>query len=160
MHALPNITLTKLAAAFVLIGIAMPAKAADVRIIDGDTLKIGDTTYRLWGIDAPEKGQQCERQGNYYDCGAYARLALTAFVGDTTPICESKNKDRYGRSVAQCLVNGIDLGDWLVNNGFALDYPAFSKGYYRAIQDMAESNARGIWQGDFTMPWEWREKRR
>lgn len=157
---LPIFPLAIPAAAFVLLSMAVPAYAADTRIIDGDTLMIGDTTYRLWGIDAPEKGQQCERLGDYYDCGAYARLALTAFIGDTTPICEIKNQDRYGRSVARCLVDGIDLGDWLVNNGFALDYPTFSNGYYRTLQDMAEAGRRGIWQGDFTLPWEWREERR
>ena len=27
--------------------------------IDGDTIKLDGTTYRLWGIDAPESKQAC-----------------------------------------------------------------------------------------------------
>ncbi|MEL6794848.1 MAG: thermonuclease family protein, partial [Pseudomonadota bacterium] len=35
--------------------LAGPAQAGTARVIDGDTLDIGDTRYRLHGIDAPER---------------------------------------------------------------------------------------------------------
>ena len=35
--------------------------AAQTRVIDGDTLELGGTVYRLNGIDAPEFGQTCGR---------------------------------------------------------------------------------------------------
>jgi endonuclease YncB( thermonuclease family) len=29
--------------------------------------------------------------------------------------------DQYGRTVAACTAGGVDLGDWLASNGYALD---------------------------------------
>lgn len=44
-----------------------------VRVVDGDTLQIGQTTYRLFGIDAPEHGQKCAtRGGGSWSCGKEA----------------------------------------------------------------------------------------
>lgn len=37
------------------------ATAASVTVIDGDTIEQDGTTYRINGIDAPEKGQECRR---------------------------------------------------------------------------------------------------
>ncbi len=135
-----------------------PSAAAEVYIIDGDTLKVDGTTYRLWGVDAPEQGQQCERDGEYYDCGLYARFALQVFVGEAQVRCEKVNKDRYRRTVAKCFVGTTDLGSWLVANGFAVEYPRYSRGYYASEQDLAETGQRGIWAGDFTLPWAWRRE--
>ena len=36
----------------------MPA-LAQVVTVDGDTIRLAGTTWRLWGIDAPEMGQTC-----------------------------------------------------------------------------------------------------
>jgi endonuclease YncB( thermonuclease family) len=35
------------------------APIAAQTIVDGDTIKLNGTTYRLWGIDAPEMHQTC-----------------------------------------------------------------------------------------------------
>ena len=56
--------------AFGLSLIVAPLKAGAVevsgpaRIIDGDTLVIGETTIRLHGIDAAETGQRCAGEGH------------------------------------------------------------------------------------------------
>ncbi len=36
---------------------------------------------------------------------------------------------RYKRAVAICTVSGVDLAEWLVENGLALDWLQYSKGY-------------------------------
>ena len=36
--------------------------------------------------------------------------------------------DRYGRTVAVCSIDGVDLAEWLVRNGLALDWPMYSQG--------------------------------
>jgi len=55
--------------------------------------------------------------------------------------------DRYGRTVASCAVNGVDLVDWLVRHGLALDWPRYSFGRYSFAQDEALRSESGIWAG-------------
>jgi endonuclease YncB( thermonuclease family) len=66
------------------------------------------------------------------------------------------NLDQYGRTVATCSVGDADLGEWLVHNGLALDWPRFSKGRYEADQRDAERAGRGIWSGSYVEPWLYR----
>lgn len=129
---------------------------AGVRVIDGDTLEVGAETIRLWGIDAPEGGQSCERAGVSYDCGAEARAALSRLVLGRTVRCEARYKDRYGRTVARCFTGSVDVGSELVRQGWALDYERYSKGHYRQDQAEAEAEGHGLWSGTFEPPWEWR----
>jgi endonuclease YncB( thermonuclease family) len=51
---------------------------------------------------------------------------------------------------------GPDLGQWLVANGYALDWPQYSKGKYDDAQHKAEKAGRGIWAGSFVEPWRYR----
>ena len=48
--------------------------------------------------------------------------------------CTSVSEDQYGRAVATCSISGTDLGEWLVRNGLALDWPQYSKGTYAAAE--------------------------
>ena len=45
--------------AAILLLVVSPIGTAAQTITDGDTLKQGGVTYRLWGIDAPEAKQVC-----------------------------------------------------------------------------------------------------
>jgi endonuclease YncB( thermonuclease family) len=60
---------------------------------------------------------------------------------------------RYRRTVAVCSIDGVDLADWLVRSGLALDWPTYSKGKYDAAQRDAEHAGRGIWEGTYVEPW-------
>jgi hypothetical protein len=60
------------------------------------------------------------------------------------------------RTVATCLVGGADLGDWLVRNGLALDWPEYSKRKYDDVQREAEQAGRGMWAGSYVEPWLYR----
>ncbi len=44
--------------------------------------------------------------------------------------CNPISLDLYERTVATCTVGGVDLGEWLVRNGLALDWPEYSNGQY------------------------------
>jgi endonuclease YncB( thermonuclease family) len=114
-------------------------------IIDGDTLEIHGTRIRLWGIDAPESSQLCRGDDSLqYRCGAKAANDLDAFIANRPVSCLPISLDRYGRTVATCAVGGADLGDWLVRNGLALDWPEYSKRKYDAAQRDAERAGRGM----------------
>lgn len=128
-----------------------------VSVIDGDTLEIHGTSIRLWGIDAPESSQLCRGEdSSQYRCGAQAANDLDAFIARRPVNCVPLNLDQYGRTVATCSVGGIDLGEWLVRNGLALDWSQYSKGKYNGAQRDAERTGRGIWKGSYVEPWLYR----
>lgn len=140
-----------------LIG-ASASAAEPVRVIDGDGIELAGQSVRLWGIDAPELRQECSADGRRYPCGEKAKAALTAFLRAAAPICETVNRDRFGRQVARCEVSGEDLGALMVRSGWAVDWPRYSKGAYAADQGAAEAAGRGLWAGFFVAPWEWRQQ--
>jgi hypothetical protein len=71
--------------------------------------------------------------------------------GKTAP-CATRELDQYGRTVAVCSVSSLDIDDWLVRRGLAIDYAYYSKGKYRAAQDEASKAHLGIWAGEFIEP--------
>jgi endonuclease YncB( thermonuclease family) len=125
--------------AVLILGPTLAALADDLigqaSIIDADTLEIRGSRIRLWGIDAPESTQLCRgADSERYRCGAKAANNLDAFIASRPVNCLPINLDRYGRTVATCAVGGVDLGEWLVQNGLALDWPQYSKGKWRATE--------------------------
>jgi endonuclease YncB( thermonuclease family) len=137
---------------------ATPASADNLAgpasIIDGDTLDISGTRIRLWGIDAPESNQQCRGEDStQYPCGTKAANSLEAFLHKRPIDCSPVSLDQYGQTFAVCSVDGVDIADWLVRNGFALDWPQYSKGKYDRAQREAEHAGRGIWKGSYVEPW-------
>lgn len=92
-------------------------------IIDGDTIRCGSVRVRLWGIDAPERDTPA---------GPPSTRALAQIINGGTIMCEQKDTDRYGRTVALCRLNGVDIAAEMVRQGQAKDYPRYSGGYYAA----------------------------
>jgi endonuclease YncB( thermonuclease family) len=138
------------------------ASAADLagvpRVVDGDTVIIGDTRIRLEGIDAPETDQFClDADGKKWTCGISARNALDKHVAGRSVVCADKGRDRYGRTLAVCSIGAEDLNAWMVQEGLALAYIQYSNAY---VREEAESRAarRGLWAGAFIAPWEWRHR--
>ena len=127
-------------------------------VIDGDTIEIHGQRIRLWGIDAPEGRQPCTRDGKPWRCGTEAANALDRHLDGATVACTVRDIDRYRRVVAKCEVRGRDVGNWLVSEGWALDYSRYSKSAYAAAEATAKDAKRGVWAGAFEPPWEWRRR--
>lgn len=126
-------------------------------VVDGDTLEIHGQRIRLSGIDAPESDQLCrDAESNHYRCGQKAANDLAAFIDRRPVVCIEVDRDRYRRAVAVCTVGGVDLADWLVRGGLALDWPQYSRGDYAAAQKDAERAGKGMWAGSFVRPWDYR----
>ena len=70
--------------------------------------------------------------------------------------CVPQARDRFARVVATCYQGTDDLARWLVAQGLALDWPRYSGGTYADAEDAARRAERGMWQGAFVPPWEWR----
>ena len=52
--------------------VAIGATFGTARIIDGDTIQVAGQRIRLYGIDAPEINQLCQRKGAPWLCGVEA----------------------------------------------------------------------------------------
>lgn len=129
-------------------------------VVDGDTLDIRGTRIRLHGIDAPESAQTCrDSSGAEYRCGQQTALRLSDFINRRPVSCQHRDTDRYGRIVAVCKVGGADLNEWLVREGLAIAYRQYSSDYVAAEQE-AKANKRGIWDGTFEQPAEFRRRKR
>ena len=115
----------------VLLAVASSSLAGEpLRIIDGDGFELNGENVRLWGIDAPEMDQQCSRDGETFQCGAFAKDMLAALIGSDIPDCEKVDTDRYKRTIARCTVGGRDLGSLMVQSGWAVDFTRYSRGHY------------------------------
>ncbi|MGH6781030.1 MAG: thermonuclease family protein [Sphingomonadaceae bacterium] len=134
------------------------AAGQQVIVRDGDTLQIGKTEYRLSGIDAPEYRQDCaDVAGRAWPCGRQARSRLAALVATGDLGCTPRATDRYGRAIATCRAKGApDIAEAMVAAGLAINEGGFGEGDYAGIEAEARAAKRGIWQGRFTPPAEWR----
>lgn len=129
------------------------------KVVDGDTLVINGTRVRLEGIDAPEASQTCKRRllGSWA-CGTEATGALARAVQDKQVRCEPRGLDKYGRTLGVCFLGQQDVNAWMVRQGHAWAFIKYSTSY---VREEAEAKALrvGVWQGEATPPWEYREHR-
>lgn len=129
-------------------------------VIDGDSLTVkqddAPLTIRLTGIDAVEYRQLCTRAAELWSCGREARAALEKLAGRGSLHCEFAAKDRYGRTLAACRTaafpDGIDLAAEMVRLGWAVA----TSDSYLIEEAEAQAKRRGIWQGEFAQPADWR----
>ena len=130
-----------------------------VRVTDGDSIKIGNTRVRLHGIDAPEKKQSCKRNSHTWRCGSEATSRLRGMLDGREVHCKGNRKDRYGRLLAVCFVNGTNVNAAMVQSGLTLAYRKYSSDYVSQERD-AKRGKRGLWAGKFVAPWNWRRSKR
>lgn len=136
---------------------AHPVIAGVASVVDADTLDIHGTRIRLTGVDAPEHGQQClDPKSKFVRCGQISANALDAFINSNPVSCAVEDKDRYGRSLAECTVRGQSVQAWLVSNGYAVAYRSYSTKYVPEEQAARKAKA-GIWADRFVYPWDWRK---
>jgi len=131
------------------------ASATAQTVVDGDTIKLDGTMYRLWGIDAPEQNQSC----GDWQAGAEATRTLFGLMSGHTIACSPKTTDRYGRTVALCRADGADLGAAMVRMGMAWAFLRFSLDYLPE-EAAARNEALGIHARDCMPAWTWRARRK
>ena len=126
-----------------------------VGISDGDTIKVlrdgKAITVRLYGIDAPEDGQ---------DYSNKAKQALSALVFGQTVTVEAKETDLYKRIIGRIkLQDGRYANEELVSQGFAWWYQEYAKKDtgLKELEAQAKSAKRGLWADQSPIPpWEYR----
>ena len=107
------------------------------RIVDGDTIKASNLTIRLLGINTPERGEK------YHD---EAEKFLSDLIQNKTVKLEfGKDKiDKYGRTLAYIFLDGENINQKQIDNGFAnyyflsgkdVHYNDFANSWSKCIQE-------------------------
>jgi endonuclease YncB( thermonuclease family) len=131
-----------------------------VSVMDGDSFRRGSQRVRLFGIDAPELAQKClDRKGWLYACGLSAKQALQELIGSSEIRCDIVERDKYRRDVARCRKDGLDINREMVWLGWAIAYKGHSIDYLVA-EATARNAKRGLWQGQFQSPEDFRAEQR
>ncbi len=128
-----------------------------IAITDGDTLKARcdnqTVTVRLTEIDAPEKKQPY---------GQVSKQSLTQLCLQKPTELQTQGKDKYGRTLAVVVCNGVNANREQVRRGLAWMYDQYAtqQSWY-ADQDAAHKAKRGLWADARPIaPWVWRHSKR
>lgn len=120
------------------------------RIVDGDTIVVGDETVRLIGIDTPET----KKPGTPVQCFGRAATAETTRLVDgerVRLVLDVEKRDRYGRLLAYVYRRSDDrfVNAELVRRGFAgaATYPPNVEHAerFRRLEREAREAGRGLW---------------
>ena len=126
------------------------------KVIDGDTIHIGNNKIRLHGIDAPEQKQTCSFEGNEWNCGQDATFFLSNLINKKSVSCRVNDIDQYKRLVAVCFIDNININQIMIISGWAIAYRYYSKDFIKE-EKIAKKNKIGIWRGTFEEPYIYRK---
>lgn len=108
------------------------------RVIDGDTIVLGERRLRFHGIDAAEQNTRA---------GQAAQKALSEMIGGHSVSCEGHGRDHYNRLIATCYVGTQNLNAALVLAGYARAYRYYSTDFI-AGEEIARRAKRGLWRAE------------
>ncbi|SMY06981.1 thermonuclease family protein [Flavimaricola marinus] len=129
-------------------------------VIDADILSFGNQRVILWGIDAPERPQTCQLNGEFWGCYDVAFRKLQLLAGRGEVVCRFQGEpDKLGRQYGVCESGGEDLNAEMVRAGLALAFIEQSDDYMPQMSE-AISVGAGLWQPDVTFEEPWIFRRR
>lgn len=160
MRKIVDIFVVSLLLGGVAIGVAWLGKglqedySGKVYVIDGDTVILDQEKIRLEGIDAPEIGQICTRDGVDYQCGELSKAHLRKLIAGGEFHCLAWQRDKYDRLLGECFAGNENINQKMVADGWALSFG----GYFREEKQARQRN-NGMWKGKFQRPVDWRQVR-
>ncbi|WP_431523362.1 thermonuclease family protein [Mesorhizobium captivum] len=95
----------------------------------------------ITGIDVVKADETCSDDGKSWACGARARTAFRAFLRGRTVVCTVPPEGSRDTISAECRVGNKDIGEWLVENGWAR---AAQGSPYAEAGDEARAAKKGI----------------
>lgn len=145
-----------------LLTFAFPAAAQTVRgnatALDGDTIDMTGDRIRLSGIDAPEAGQTCMRDGAGWECGADAKRHLGSLLQGVEAQCQVRARGAQGVAIGECMAGGRDLSEAMVAAGLAIAVETSpGDAPYADLERRVKLVRAGLWGGAFDQPGEWRK---
>jgi len=141
--------------------LASPSLSAETIVHDGRTIQLGDITYRLDGIDAPELDQTCiDDQADSWSCGIDARDQLAKLINGRPVRCDDLGLDKTAkrRHIGVCALEGesVSLNQQLTKLGFAISSEPTLKVHVKDDATAAKDSKRGLWKGCFAAPQDFR----
>lgn len=126
-------------------------------IADGDTLTVlidrRPVKVRLAEIDAPEKQQAF---------GTGSRHSLAQLCFHKAAALDVVDTDRYGRTMAKIMCDGVDANAEQVRRGMAWVYVRYAQAHspLYAIETAATAARLGLWADSSPIPpWIWRRQK-
>ena len=148
-----KIKILSLAVLFILTS-CNPPKTHEIkvtRIIDGDSFVAENIRYRISEIDSPEISQ---------DFGKKKKKALSNLILHKSVEIKSKGKDKYNREIVEVKINGSDVADLMVANGFAWQYKRYSTDRNLSNLELkARKGKRGLWKYKAVNPYQYRKSK-
>ena len=127
-----------------------------IRVSDGDTITImynGEKVrVRLYGIDAPEKGQDFSKKASsfVYDLCQNKQVRV-----------EVKGTDQYKRVLGVVYAGSVNVNEELLKNGLAWRYKYNKDKHYLELQNQAKSKKLGLWSDKNPIdPWQYRKDKK
>jgi endonuclease YncB( thermonuclease family) len=96
--------------------------AAEVRVVDGDTIALGRERIRILGIDTPETENRA-RCNAERRLAALATMTLKEMIEGKYLTIQRNGKDRFGRTLAYVRIRGgADVGELLIRARVAVRF--------------------------------------
>ena len=93
------------------------------------------------GIDIVRQDETCSADGKSWPCGVRARTAFRSFLRGRAVVCTVPPEGGRDLIAAECRIGKLDVGQWLVENGWAR---AAKGGPYVEAGDKARTAKKGI----------------
>ena len=106
-----------------------------IAVTDGDTFKVRcpiwpdvvtEAPLRVRGIDTPEKGHRAKCENERIAATSATAYAKTRLEGKTV-VVKSLDKDKYGRLLADVVIDGESWADAMVRQKHAIPYDGGTK---------------------------------
>ena len=95
---------------------------SQLTVVDGDTVNLAGQLIRLVGFDTPETYRaECASERRLGDAASDKLRELLAGAS-SAQLVYLPNRDRYGRDLARLMLDGRDVADIMVGEGFARRY--------------------------------------
>ena len=118
-------------------------------VLSPGSVQSGDRAIFFAGIEALDARATCTAaDGSRWQCGNFARAALRRLIRRRPIDCEATaaaEGERQDRLAAHCRIDGRDIGEWLVAQGWATPLPG--SGYEAALEAARKAQA-GQWRRD------------
>lgn len=136
-----------------------PAISGVPNVKSSSVLWLNGVYIKMFGIDGPDPQQKCaDHRGNAYECGYKAITWLQNWLHGEPVTCHILGQIKNNQATGICFAGDYkyDVAAIVVKAGWAVAYTQ-NTDIYVAYEQQAAAAKRGLWQGTFYKPWDWRK---